>query len=161
MRDVSRQVPWVVLCVLLVPATAIAQASIQGVVRDSSGAVLPGVTVDAASPVLIEKMRSVRTDGSGQFRVVDLRRGTDIVVARLVGAEGAGSGGQHGDRSVRDSADQGCGGREADCQRGTSGGADRESLGWRVGLRHRRAEVDRLLQAADEGVGGLAGSHQS
>src|SRR5688500_13178090 len=76
MRDVSRVVPWVVLCVLLVPATASAQASIQGVVRDSSGAVLPGVTVEAASPVLIEKTRSVASDGTGQYRIVDLRPGS-------------------------------------------------------------------------------------
>ena len=47
------------------------QASIAGVVRDTSGAVLPGVTVEAASPALIEKVRSVVTDGTGQYRIVD------------------------------------------------------------------------------------------
>ena len=56
-------------CVLvfaaLVPASAFAQASITGVVRDSSGAVLPGVTVEASSPALIEKVRSVVTDCGG------------------------------------------------------------------------------------------------
>ena len=46
-----------------------AQASIAGVVRDTSGAVLPGVTVEAASPALIEKVRTVVTDGAGQYRI--------------------------------------------------------------------------------------------
>ena len=49
------------LVVLLLPAAALAQAAITGVVRDTSGAVLPGVTVEAASPVLIERRRSVVT----------------------------------------------------------------------------------------------------
>ena len=64
---------------LLVPAMAFGQASIAGTVRDGSGAVMPGVTVEAASPVLIEKTRSVVTDGTGQFRIVDLRPGTYTV----------------------------------------------------------------------------------
>ena len=64
----------------LVPALAHAQASITGVVRDPSGAVLPGVTVEASSPALIEKVRSVVTDGSGQYRIIDLRPGTYAVV---------------------------------------------------------------------------------
>ena len=62
-------------CVLAVPASAYAQASIVGVVRDSSGAVLPGVTVEASSPTLIEKSRLVVTDGAGQYRIADLRPG--------------------------------------------------------------------------------------
>jgi hypothetical protein len=70
---------------LLAPGVALAQATIAGVVRDTSGAVLPGVTVEAASPVLIEKVRSVVTDGSGQYRIVDLRPGTYSVTATLVG----------------------------------------------------------------------------
>jgi hypothetical protein len=73
---------------LLLPAVAtaqVAQASITGVVRDSSGAVLPGVTVEAASPVLIEKVRSVVTDGSGQYRIVDLLPGTYAVTFTLAG----------------------------------------------------------------------------
>jgi hypothetical protein len=49
-----------------------AQASITGLVKDTSGAVLPGVTVEAASPALIEKVRAVVTDGTGQYRIVDL-----------------------------------------------------------------------------------------
>ena len=69
----------------LVPTLAHAQASITGVVRDSSGAVLPGVTVEASSPALIEKVRSVVTDGSGQYRIIDLRPGTYAVTFTLPG----------------------------------------------------------------------------
>jgi len=57
---------------LFVSSTAFAQASITGVVRDTSGAVLPGVTVEATSPALIEKVRSVTTDRTGQYAIVDL-----------------------------------------------------------------------------------------
>lgn len=70
---------------LLAPAAVYAQASIAGVVRDSSGAVLPGVTVEASSPVLIEKVRTAVTDGSGQYRIVDLRPGTYTVTFTLGG----------------------------------------------------------------------------
>src|SRR6476646_9609169 len=70
---------------LLLPAGALAQASITGVVKDSSGAVLPGVTVEASSPALIEKSRSVVTDGTGQYRIVDLRPGTYAVTFALTG----------------------------------------------------------------------------
>lgn len=64
---------------------ALAQASITGVVKDASGAVLPGVTVEAASPVLIEKVRSAVTDGTGQYRIVDLLPGTYTVTLTLTG----------------------------------------------------------------------------
>ena len=71
--------------VVLVPSVVWAQATIAGVVRDPSGAVLPGVTVEATSPALIEKVRSVVTDGTGQYRIVDLRPGTYTVTATLTG----------------------------------------------------------------------------
>jgi len=74
-----------IVCLVLFPAAAYAQASIAGVARDSSGAVLPGVTVEAASPALIEKVRSVTTDGTGQFKIVDLRPGTYSVTFMLPG----------------------------------------------------------------------------
>jgi hypothetical protein len=64
---------------------AFAQASITGIVKDTSGAVLPGVTVEAASDVLIEKVRSAVTDSSGQYRIVDLRAGTYVVTFSLTG----------------------------------------------------------------------------
>ena len=70
---------------LLVPATAFAQAVITGLVKDASGGVLPGVSVEVASPVLIEKVRSVTTDATGQYRVVDLRPGTYSVTISLTG----------------------------------------------------------------------------
>jgi hypothetical protein len=70
---------------LVYPAAVLAQGSISGVVRDTSGAVLPGVTVEAASPVLIEKARTAVTDGAGQYRIVDLRPGTYAVTFTLPG----------------------------------------------------------------------------
>ena len=70
---------------LLVPRSAFAQASLTGVVRDSSGAVMPGVTVEAASPALIEKVRSAVTDDAGLYRIVDLRPGTYTLTFSLPG----------------------------------------------------------------------------
>ena len=70
---------------LLFPAIASAQATIAGTARDASGAVLPGVTVEAASPALIEKVRTVVTDGSGQYQIVDLRPGSYSVTFTLAG----------------------------------------------------------------------------
>jgi hypothetical protein len=76
--------PAVLACVLF-PALVLAQGSIVGSVKDATGALLPGVTVEAASPALIEKVRSVTTDGSGQYRIVDLRPGTYAVTFTLPG----------------------------------------------------------------------------
>jgi len=73
------------LVVLLLPATVFAQASLTGTVRDASGGVLPGVTVEASSPALIEKTRTAVTDGSGQYRIVDLRPGTYSLTFTLPG----------------------------------------------------------------------------
>ncbi len=73
------------LLLAMVPAVALAQASITGVVRDTSGAVLPGVTVEATSPVIIEKVRSATTDGTGRFIIPDLRPGTYRVTFSLPG----------------------------------------------------------------------------
>ena len=77
----------VVLLSLLVPATALAQAtaSIVGVARDASGAVLPGVTVEASSPALIEKTRTTVTSGTGQYAIENLRPGTYTVTFTLTG----------------------------------------------------------------------------
>ena len=75
----------VVLVSILCPVIASAQSSLAGAVRDSSGAVLPGVTVEAASPALIEKVRSVVTDATGQYKVVDLRPGTYTITFSLTG----------------------------------------------------------------------------
>jgi hypothetical protein len=73
------------LVLLLLPSSAFAQAAITGVVKDASGGVLPGVTVEAASPVLIEKVRSVVSDDTGQYRIIDLRPGTYSVTFSLPG----------------------------------------------------------------------------
>src|SRR4029078_10033348 len=69
----------VVIGLALVPSLAFAQASIVGIARDASGAVLPGVTVEASSPALIEKARTVVTNGVGQYSIQDLRPGTYTV----------------------------------------------------------------------------------
>jgi hypothetical protein len=71
--------------VVLLPVTAFAQGAIAGQVKDASGAVLPGVTVEAASPVLIEKERTVVSDGSGNYRIENLRPGSYTVTFTLTG----------------------------------------------------------------------------
>jgi carboxypeptidase family protein len=73
-------------CVALMPTIASAQtSSIAGTVKDTSGAVLPGVTVEVSSPALIEKTRSAVTDGSGQFQIIELRPGTYAITFTLPG----------------------------------------------------------------------------
>src|SRR5262245_54343489 len=69
----------------VLPAVARAQSAIAGIVKDASGAVLPGVSVEAASDVLIEKSRAAVTDGAGQYRIVDLRPGVYVVTFSLTG----------------------------------------------------------------------------
>jgi len=79
----------IAVLLLCLPMSALAQgsggASVTGVVKDSSGAVLPGVTVEASSPVLIEKVRTAVTDASGNYRIIELRPGTYIVTYTLPG----------------------------------------------------------------------------
>ena len=72
---------------VLIPSLASAQGSIAGIVKDTSGAVLPGVTVEAASPALIEKVRSVVTDGTGQYQIVNLPPGAYTVTFTLAGLQ--------------------------------------------------------------------------
>src|SRR6267142_4945654 len=72
-------------CFILAPAVASAQSAITGLVRDDSGAVLPGVTVEASSPALIEKIRTVVSDAQGRFAIVDLRPGLYKVVFTIQG----------------------------------------------------------------------------
>ena len=69
----------------LLPASAFAQASIAGSTRDTSGAAVPGVTVEAASPALIEKIRTAVSDDRGVFRIVNLPPGTYTVTFALSG----------------------------------------------------------------------------
>src|SRR6187399_2935768 len=73
------------LAVVLLPSTVFAQATLTGTVRDNSGGVLPGVTVEAASPALIEKVRTAVTDDAGVYRIVDLRSGTYTLTFTLPG----------------------------------------------------------------------------
>src|SRR5437867_6833289 len=75
----------VVLLVLFSPSVARAQSAISGVVRDATGAVLPGVTVEASSPVLIEKTREALSDDQGRYTIVDLRPGTYSLTFTLSG----------------------------------------------------------------------------
>src|SRR6188474_3450448 len=70
---------------IVFPVAAMAQSSIAGVVKDATGAVLPGVTVEASSPALIEKVRTVVTDGQGQYKIVELRPGQYTVTFTLPG----------------------------------------------------------------------------
>ena len=74
----------VVVCLALAPATAAAQ-QIGGTVTDATGAVLPGVTVEARSPALIEQVRTAVTDGNGQYLIVALETGAYTVTYRLPG----------------------------------------------------------------------------
>jgi hypothetical protein len=69
----------------LMPAVASAQSAIAGLVTDATGAILPGVTVEARSPALIEQTRSVVSDGAGRYRIEDLRPGTYSVTFSLPG----------------------------------------------------------------------------
>ena len=84
----NRIVPLVVAVsfgLLLLPVVASAQSSIAGVVKDTSGAVLPGVQVEVSSPVLIEQSRTAVSDSQGVYRIVDLRPGTYKVIFTLQG----------------------------------------------------------------------------
>jgi hypothetical protein len=87
LADLTLRVTAVCACLLLASASASAQGTsgIAGVVHDSSGAVMPGVTVEASSPALIEKVRSVVTDSEGQYKIVDLPGGTYTVTFSLTG----------------------------------------------------------------------------
>src|SRR2546422_3587723 len=81
------QLVMVHILLVFVPAVASAQAgaALTGVVTDTSGAVLPGVTVEAKSPALIEQVRSAVTDETGRYRIVDLRPGLYTVAFTLPG----------------------------------------------------------------------------
>lgn len=86
MRTRSFAISLLVLAsVVLAPAVARAQSAIAGAVKDTSGAVMPGVTVEAASPALIEKVRAALTNDRGVYQIVDLRPGTYTVTFTLAG----------------------------------------------------------------------------
>src|SRR5687767_9053210 len=83
MRRVTAACLVLVGFIVLTPSVAVAQATITGIVKDTSGGVLPGVTVEVTSPDLIEKVRTATTDGDGQYRIIDLRGGTYTVTSFL------------------------------------------------------------------------------
>src|SRR4029077_15062698 len=87
MQVVTRVRRWVLLAGLLslLPASAFAQATLAGQVKDTSGAVLPGVTVEASSPVLIEKTRTAVSDGTGNYQIENLPPGGYTVTFTLTG----------------------------------------------------------------------------
>src|SRR4051812_3373126 len=70
---------------LVLPSLVFAQATIAGVVKDASAAILPGVSVEASSSALIEKVRTSVTDGTGQYRITDLPPGTYALTFSLQG----------------------------------------------------------------------------
>ncbi len=82
-RMTTAAMMWMALVAM--PSVVYGQASIAGTVKDTSEALLPGVTVEAASPALIEKVRSAVTDGTGQYRIENLRPGTYSVTFTLPG----------------------------------------------------------------------------
>ena len=84
-RALRNSIGGMVVGLLLVPVAATAQSTISGSVKDTSGAVLPGVSVEASSTVLIEKSRTVVTDEQGRYSVVELRPGIYKVVFTLPG----------------------------------------------------------------------------
>src|SRR5688572_22652627 len=84
MRRLRAALPYA-LILLLLPAAANAQATLTGVVRDNSGAVLPGVTIEATSPALIEKSRTAISDGTGQYRITELPPGIYVLTFTLSG----------------------------------------------------------------------------
>jgi Carboxypeptidase regulatory-like domain len=86
MRRIASGLMLACVFAVAVPAAVFAQTSgIAGVVKDTSGAVMPGVTVEASSPALIERVRTVTTDAQGQYKIVDLRPGTYTVTFTLPG----------------------------------------------------------------------------
>ncbi len=88
-KPALRRAGYAVLAVIVILPTTTAAGqstgSIAGVVRDTSGAVMPGVSVEASSPALIERIRTAVTDGQGQYKIVDLRPGVYTVTFTLVG----------------------------------------------------------------------------
>ena len=85
MRHASKAVLVLAFAVLLRRPLAFAQGTLTGTVRDQSGGVLPGVTVEASSPALIEKVRTAVTDGAGQYRITGLNPGTYSLTFTLPG----------------------------------------------------------------------------
>ena len=85
MRRLLSSLVVVFAALVFLPSDVQAQAAIAGVVKDSTGAALPGVTVEASSPALIERVRGVISDGAGQYRIIDLSPGIYDVTFTITG----------------------------------------------------------------------------
>ena len=85
MTRIVRIVLSATVLLLLSASTALAQATIAGIVRDASGAILPGVSVEATSSSLTEKVRTAVSDATGQYRIVTLPPGAYVVTFTLAG----------------------------------------------------------------------------
>src|SRR5688572_11633225 len=87
MTTATGRFAFIALCAWMsaLSGTAFAQSAITGVVKDTSGAAMPGVTVEAASPVLIEKVKAAVSDGDGAYRIGDLRPGVYSLTFSLPG----------------------------------------------------------------------------
>src|SRR5262245_15113540 len=72
-------------CLTIFPTAVFAQGTVAGLVTDATGSIVPGVTVEAASPALIEGARSAVTNGQGRYQISDLRPGTYKITFSLVG----------------------------------------------------------------------------
>src|SRR3954463_12680916 len=84
MRGASKVV-LILLAAVLLPSLAFAQGTLTGTARDQSGGILPGVTVEASSPALIEKVRTGVTDSTGQYRITGLNPGIYALTFTLPG----------------------------------------------------------------------------
>src|SRR2546422_4464769 len=84
-RGMLKRAMVVLWCLVMLPASSYAQSAVAGVIKDSSGGVLPGVTVEASSSSLIEKSRATVTDATGQYRITDLTPGTYTLTFTLTG----------------------------------------------------------------------------
>src|SRR5688500_20167769 len=84
-RRFGLSVGMLLAAIVALPVAAQAQSAISGVVKDTSGAVLPGVTVEASSDALIEKSKSAVSDGEGRYSIPDLRPGLYVVTFSLEG----------------------------------------------------------------------------
>src|SRR5438045_4185556 len=85
MRRVLLTLVTLAVASLIIPQAVLAQSAIAGIVKDATGSVLPGVTVEASSPALIEKTRTVVSDETGSYRLIDLRPGPYTVTFSLTG----------------------------------------------------------------------------
>src|SRR6266511_437095 len=81
----ARSAAYLLAATAFLPAIAFGQSAIEGIVKDSSGAVMAGVTVEASSPALIERSKTVATNGQGRYEIIDLRPGAYTLTFTMPG----------------------------------------------------------------------------